>query len=89
MGGITFEYFLKALDPEKVKKEKNFTIRRVFKKYDKKNKGYINFDDLINLVYKEFQEEVDIDVLKEVVRFLLSIVDLREDGLEQGREGDV
>ena len=67
MGGITFDFFLKSLNPERMQREKNFTIRRVFKKYDKKNKGYINFDDLKNVVSRDFQEDIDPDVLKEVI----------------------
>lgn len=35
LGGITFEYFLKIVNPNKVLKEKKDTIRRVYRKYDK------------------------------------------------------
>ncbi len=53
LGGITFDYFLKSLDIDKAKKEKKDTIRRIYRKYDKKNKGYILYEDLKHVVYKE------------------------------------
>lgn len=53
LGGITFDYFIKALDVDRTKKEKKDTIRRVYRKYDKKNKGYILYEDLKNIVSKE------------------------------------
>jgi len=36
LGGITFDYFIKSLDVNKGKKEKKDTIRRIYRKYDKK-----------------------------------------------------
>ena len=53
MGGITFEQFLKVLNPEKIKSENKDTIRRVYRKYDKQNKGFITLDDLRTVVFKD------------------------------------
>jgi Ca2+-binding EF-hand superfamily protein len=63
LGGITFDYFIKSLDIDRVKKEKKDTIRRVYRKYDKKNKGFIQYEDLRHVAYKELQEDIDEDVL--------------------------
>lgn len=87
LGGITFEYFLKSLDIDRPKKEKKDTIRRVYRKYDKKNKGYIHFDDLRHIVVKELQEDIDDEVLKEVCFFpsnsLSSPTDIQPHWLQQ------
>jgi Ca2+-binding EF-hand superfamily protein len=66
LGGITFEDFLKALDVDRARKERKDTIRRVYRKYDKKNRGFIQYDDLKQVVAKELQEDIDDDVLREV-----------------------
>ncbi|KAM3137287.1 hypothetical protein pb186bvf_010657 [Paramecium bursaria] len=67
LGGITFEYFLKIVNPNKVLKEKKDTIRRVYRKYDKQNKGFITLEDLRQVV-KDFQEEIDEDQLAEIFK---------------------
>jgi Ca2+-binding EF-hand superfamily protein len=76
LGGITFEYFLKSLDIDRPRKEKKDTIRRVYRKYDKKNKGYILLEDLRQVVLKELQEDIDDEVLKEVFVIFNHLLDL-------------
>lgn len=46
LGGITFEYFLAILNPDKAKSERKETIRRVYRKFDKANRGYITINEL-------------------------------------------
>lgn len=66
LGGITFEYFLKAMDPEKVKMEKKDTIRRVYRKYDRQNKGYVTFEDFKKIVKNDFKDDIKEELLLEV-----------------------
>jgi Ca2+-binding EF-hand superfamily protein len=64
LGGITFEYFVRANDPDRKQKETKDTIKRIFRKYDKQNKGFVTFEDLRTLVTKDLSENVDEDILR-------------------------
>jgi centrin-1 len=65
LGGVTFEYFVRQMDPDR-KKERKDTIRRIFRKYDKNNKGFVTIDDMRAMVYKELNDDIDDDLLVEV-----------------------
>lgn len=53
------------MDPDR-RKERKDTIRRIFRKYDKQNKGFITIDDMRAMVYKELNDDIDDDLLNEV-----------------------
>lgn len=53
LGGIAFEYFLRVVDPKRHTYEKKDTIRRIYRKYDRANKGHMVMEDLKNVVYKD------------------------------------
>ena len=55
------------MNQDKSKSERKDTIRRVYRKYDKNNKGYITLQDLRLVVYKDLKEEIDEEVLAEVI----------------------
>lgn len=74
LGGIAFEYFLRVMDPDRTKKEKKDTIRRIYRKYDKQNKGHIVLEDLRTVVFKDLSEDIDEDLVKEVkFKFMLDV----------------
>lgn len=54
------------MDPDR-RKERKDTIRRIFRKYDKQNKGFITMDDMRAMVYKELNDDIDDDLLNEVI----------------------
>jgi centrin-1 len=54
---------MKAMDSKPYEKERKKDIYRIFKKYDRTNKGYINLKDLKE-ISKEVQEEVDEETMK-------------------------
>lgn len=66
LGGITFEYFLKMADPDRLKQEKKDTIRRIYRKYDKRNQGFITYAELRTVVLHELQEDINEELLQEV-----------------------
>ncbi len=45
IGGITFESFVKMMNPDRKNREKSDQIKRIFRKFDKRNKGYMNYED--------------------------------------------
>jgi centrin-1 len=46
------------------KTEKKDTVRRVYRKYDKKNKGFILFEDLLYVIDHDLKEEnIDKDLI--------------------------
>jgi len=51
------------MDSKPYEKERKKDIYRIFKKYDRANKGYINLKDLKE-ISKEVQEEVDEETMK-------------------------
>lgn len=58
LGGITFDFFLKTIDPDRVTHEKKENIRRVYRKYDKRNKGFMTFEDFSNIVRHDLLENI-------------------------------
>ena len=79
-GGLSFKEFLRMItnsltnNPKKSMKEKN-EIERVFRKYDPKNKGYIDLDCLKRMI-AEFEEEVSDSDLKDIIKK----IDSNQDG---------
>ena len=66
-GGLAFSEFLKLMvrgPPGEYETKEE--IARVFKKFDKKQKGYITIGDLRE-VAKELHEDVDEDILQEII----------------------
>lgn len=79
-GGLSFKEFLRMItnsltnNPKKTMKEKN-EIERVFRKYDPKNKGFIDFDCLKRMI-AEFEEEVSDSELRDIIKK----IDSNQDG---------
>lgn len=53
IGGITFDAFVKMMNPDRTKNEKKDKINRIYRKYDKRNRGFINYEDFSSMVKKE------------------------------------
>jgi Ca2+-binding EF-hand superfamily protein len=71
LGGITFESFLKMMNPDRTVNERADKIKRVFRIYDRKNRGLITFDDFRAVVKKENLDHIDDKQLKEVIEDIL------------------
>lgn len=78
-GGLSFKEFLRmitnSLANSNKKQNKKNEIERVFRKYDPKNKGFIDFEGLKKIV-GEFQEEIDERELKDIIKK----IDSNQDG---------
>jgi Ca2+-binding EF-hand superfamily protein len=66
IGGITFDAFIKMMNPDRKVNESVDQIKRVFRKYDRKNRGFITYDDFKTIVVSEILDIIDIDKLKDV-----------------------
>lgn len=54
---------MKAMNSKPYEKERKKDIYRIFKKYDRTNKGYISLNDLKD-INKELQEDIDEETMK-------------------------
>ena len=78
-GGLSFKEFLRMITNSLMNNKKNIKekneIERVFRKYDPKNKGYIDFECIKKMV-DEFEEEVNESELKDIIKK----IDSNQDG---------
>ena len=66
-GNLTFKDFITIITNRNDKKETKADVRRIFRKYDKTNKGFINYKDLKEK-NEELNENIDEDTIKEIVK---------------------
>ena len=74
-GGISFLEFMKAMGTKPIKNESKRDIEKVFKKYDRANKGYLTVPDLKE-VMRQFKEPLDQELMKQMVE----LCDIDQDG---------
>jgi centrin-1 len=69
LGGVTFDAFMTIISGEPTEQEAEAELKRVFRKMDRDNKGYLDPKDLINLLRSlgEQWEQSDLDYIFERV----------------------
>ena len=74
-GGISFPEFMKAMGTRPIKNESRRDVEKVFKKYDRANKGYLTVADLRE-VMRQFKEPLE----EEMMEMMVGLSDIDKDG---------
>ena len=65
-GGLSFDEFMKIMSLD-APKEKDTELQKVFREFDRENKGYIDLENLKRMS-RELGEDEDEDTLKEIIK---------------------
>ena len=75
LGGLTFSAFVEIITSNPVENESVSDIRKVFRKYDRENKGYISRRDV-----EEVMRQVHENYSEEELDRMFGVMDLEKNG---------